>query len=248
MCPPSTSHPAKALMFLMAVALFPMNTSADTTRVPPENCKNNAAGCRSGYSLLDDSDETKESESIKTPWEDDSVLRKKRNKTKKRRQPKSTPSGKYSRTIHYGGGIILADLLVVLTLVGSTSASQNPAVAMVGSSFAPLGYLLAAPIIHAYYGEPGSAMGSLLTRLAFPVFGAVGGFLLGMPAIGTNLLAPLQLGAVGFAGGVVSAVFIDAVFLAETTQTTYETRSLATIPSLSITPGGTFTFGLAGHF
>ena len=251
MYPSSTPHLVKALLFLVAVALFPMNTSAATSRAQLRNCKNSGKGCSNGTLLSDDLDETKASKNLRTSWEDDSALGKKRREARKRRQPKSVPSGEVTRTVHYGTITVLGDLLFILTFIGSASSAQHSIWPVIGTTLAPLGYLVVAPIIHTYYGEFGSAFKSFAFRLGFPVLGGIGGFVLGLRSFRAgdgNFLAPLISGATGVVSGVASASLIDVIFLAKTTKSANNARSFAAIPSLSISPRGTFTFGLAGHF
>ena len=183
----------------------------------------------------------------RTPWEDQSVVSKKAKEARRRAQPKSIPSGEVTRTVYYGKFTVLLDLLLISTFIGSASATQNSILPEVGMTLASFGYLFAAPIIHSYYGEFGSGFKSFLFRLGAPVLGGVGGFTFGR-ATGDNFLVPFILGATGVVAGAAGASLIDALFLARTTRTTQKARSLAAIPSLSITPGGTFTFGLAGQF
>ena len=61
MLPPPTPQSVRAFTLLVAVALFPMNTSAATSKAPRNNCNNSGMGCSNGILLSDDLDEGKDS-------------------------------------------------------------------------------------------------------------------------------------------------------------------------------------------
>jgi len=232
---------------LVAIALFPVHTSAASSKDPWRNYTNIAMGCSAVISLQDDTNEKEESENIKTPREDDSSLRKKTSKVRTGSQAMSIPSGEFTKTINYGKTTALMDLLFMSTFVGAIVADQN-SVVVSAAGIAYWRYFFAAPITHTYFGELGSALISIATRWGLPVLGGFVGFTLSPPDSDTYILDMGEGFMLGTLSGVATAAVIDALFLAETTITINEGPSLSAIPSLSVTPKGTFTFGLAGHF
>lgn len=240
---PPISHPIKALIFLITIALFPVTTSAASSKDPWKACTNIEKSCNPEIALRADSDETQESETIKTPREDDSAL-------PKGAQPKSIPSGEFTKTVQYGHITALVDLLS-FSIFGAVTAFHHDD-PNIPAGIAVCGYLFGAPMTHAYYGEWRSAMISTASHLVLPV---LGGYLGGALGASVNSSAPFAVfdnmakgTLLGIFSGVATASIIDAVFLAKTTITTNEAPSLSAIPSLSVTPRGTLTFGLAGHF
>ncbi len=149
--------------------------------------------------------------------------------------PTMAPVQLQPTTVSYRGQIIAADVASLgLTVLGPVITPNSVTLSGVGFS----GFFIAAPIVHLANGRGMAAAKSLGLRVALPFAGAMIGYRLGpadmscVSAVGTDGSAPhgdcgdhgSLIGLlVGAAAGGISAMYIDARYLAQ-----YETMRPAT--------------------
>ncbi len=114
--------------------------------------------------------------------------------------PHVAPAEPRAQTKSYAGAILLADLGTLLLAIATESGSV-----------ALIGYVAAAPIVHAMVGEPRNGAWSLALRLAAPIAGA----LLFLP-LSTTHASAVEGGALL---GAITATLVDAFWLAKTSRT-----------------------------
>jgi hypothetical protein len=216
-----TSHPVKALTLLVAITLFPVNTSAASSKDPWKNCTNIAMGCNAGISLRDDSDETHE--------------------------PENTlhSTVEQGETISYRGTVAIAEL-VALAMFPLAMAGVVIDELVFGTLIwtGVFGHGFSGSLVHLYHGNYGKALGSIALRAGLPIVGAASGFLVtGWGGLDFGFAAGLVLAPI------IDIVFLASKPKSTTQdQTLIEYGSLKATPSFGVTPRGELTFGLAGHF
>ena len=144
----------------------------------------------------------------------------------------------HTTTVTYRGSTALVDLVAVVSVLASLNSSS-------GAPFllSSLVYVAGVPLVHLTHDNPGVALGSLVLRIVLPIGGALISL---MSSSGWWEAVVFAFG--GALTGMLIPPIIDTAFLAKKTIRRTKPRFLSAMPSLSVTPKGTFTFGLTGHF
>lgn len=142
----------------------------------------------------------------------------------------------------YASGVLAADGLAALALVGGVVVQSERAV---GLSLAT--YLLGAPIVHFAHGELWRGVGSGALRIGSPMVLGLTGFMLGGGGSKHgNLVPSAVLGGLGLVGGVLAASVLDAALLANH-EVKREVDVVRIVPQVNVTAAGAEA-GVAGTF